>query len=270
MLQAQGKSPATRKTYGTAVRQLAAFLTDRGMPVDVAGITRSTSRRSWPTCSPGAGRRRLPGPGRRPGDLLRVADRGRRGRSVADGTHEDAGGPRTGRSRSWTTTPSVGCSTGARVGGSRSCATRRSSGCSSIRGCGSGRWPGCASTISTSRSAPPRSSARAAGGGCRMRPSTVLRLAEQARQGGTVFVFVFVGLVGSEKGGYVAQRGHDATRFMAQVQGPVPEASGDRRRASSISASVVAYQNVHWPPPLVRSAFCPVSFASTGGALGVT
>jgi hypothetical protein len=63
MLEAQGKSPATRKTYGTAVRQLAAFLTDRGMPVDVAGITRSTSRRSWPTCSPGAGRRRLPGPG---------------------------------------------------------------------------------------------------------------------------------------------------------------------------------------------------------------
>ena len=233
-----------------------------------------------------------PDPVRRRGDLLRVADRGRRGRSVADGTHEDAGGPRTGRSRSWTTTPSVGCSTGARVGGSRSwtttpsvgcstgarvggsrtCATRRSSGCSSIRGCGSGRWPGCASTISTSRSAPPRSSARAAGGGCRMRPSTVLRLAEQARQGGTVFVFVFVfvGLVGSERGGYVAQRGHDATRFMAQVKGPVPEASGDRRRASSISASVVAYQNVHWPPPLVRSAFCPVSFASTGGALGVT
>jgi site-specific recombinase XerC len=40
MLQAQGKSPATRKTYGTAVRQLAAFLADRGMPVEVAGITR--------------------------------------------------------------------------------------------------------------------------------------------------------------------------------------------------------------------------------------
>ena len=39
-------------------------------------------------------------------------------------------------------------------------------------------------------------------------------------------VFVFMGLVWSEKSGYVAQRGHDATRFMAQVQGPVAEASG--------------------------------------------
>jgi hypothetical protein len=43
-----------------------------------------------------------------------------------------------------------------------------------------------------------------------------------------------VGLVWSEKGGYVAQRGHDATRLMAQVQGPVAAASSDRRRASSI------------------------------------
>jgi hypothetical protein len=43
-------------------------------------------------------------------------------------------------------------------------------------------------------------------------------------------VFVFMGLVWSEKSGYVAQRGHDATRFMAQVQGPIAEASG----ASSI------------------------------------
>lgn len=40
MLQAQGKSPATRKTYTTAVRQLTSFLTDRGMPLEVAGIAR--------------------------------------------------------------------------------------------------------------------------------------------------------------------------------------------------------------------------------------
>ena len=94
---------------------------------------------------------------------------------------------------------------------------------------------------------------------------TTRRPARTAATSESELVLVFVGVVWSAKGGYVAQRGHDATRFMAQVQGPVPEASGDRRRASSISASVVAYLNVHWP-----SSSCPVSLASTGGALGVT
>ena len=98
-----------------------------------------------------------------------------------------------------------------------------------------------------------------------MRASTTRRPARTAATSESELVFVFVGVVWSEKGGYVAQRGHDATRFMAQVQGPVSEASGDRRRGSSISAPVVAYLNVHWP-----SSSCPVSFASTGGALGVT
>jgi site-specific recombinase XerD len=39
-LAAQNKSAATRKVYGTAVRQLGEFLADRGMPADVAAITR--------------------------------------------------------------------------------------------------------------------------------------------------------------------------------------------------------------------------------------
>jgi hypothetical protein len=118
---------------------------------------------------------------------------------------------------------------------------------------GPAMWTSPSSIRTTSTSLPER------------RASTTRRPARTAATSESELVFVFVGVVWSEKGGYVAQRGHDATRFMAQVQGPVSEASGDRRRASSISASVVAYLNVHWP-----SSSCPVSFASTGGTLGVT
>jgi integrase len=39
-LKAQGKSPATVRVYLSAVRQLAGFLADRGMPASVAGIAR--------------------------------------------------------------------------------------------------------------------------------------------------------------------------------------------------------------------------------------
>jgi site-specific recombinase XerD len=39
-LRAANKSPATRQVYGQAVRQLAAFLTERGMPSQVANIHR--------------------------------------------------------------------------------------------------------------------------------------------------------------------------------------------------------------------------------------
>lgn len=39
-LAAQNKSSATRKVYGTAVRQLHGFLAERGMPVEVANIRR--------------------------------------------------------------------------------------------------------------------------------------------------------------------------------------------------------------------------------------
>jgi hypothetical protein len=89
-----------------------------------------------------------------------------------------------------------------------------------------------------------------------MRASTTRRPARTAATSESELVFVFVGVVWSEKGGYVAQRRHDATRFMAQVQGPVSEASGDRRRGSSISASVVAYLNVHLAILLLSGQLC--------------
>ena len=68
-LRAANMAPATLKTYAEAVRTFGAFLVERGMPTDVAAITREHVEASSPTSSL-AGDRREPLP--RPPALLRL------------------------------------------------------------------------------------------------------------------------------------------------------------------------------------------------------